>query len=141
MKQENASGVLCLDCAETSPVPTRTAHTCAARRGPRPQCVPPPPTPCGGRGALRWRRGVPAAPQVGGYKMGILNFGRELVDCVGAVYYIQIRKSEQRPPLHLRTADLVPQPRTPLSHERAKNCLKSAMSRPWRLPTVPGPEG
>ena len=32
--------------------------------------------------------------------------------CVWAVYYIQIRKSEQRPPLHLRAADLVPQPRT-----------------------------
>ena len=31
----------------------------------------------------------------------------------GVVYYIQIRKSEQRPPLHLRTADHVPQPRTP----------------------------
>ena len=28
--------------------------------------------------------------------------------CVWAVYYIQIRKSEQRPPLYLRTADLVP---------------------------------
>ena len=38
----------------------------------------------------------------------------------GAVYYIQIRKSEQRPPLHLRTADLVPQPRTPLCHTRAR---------------------
>jgi len=25
--------------------------------------------------------------------------------CVGAVYYIQIRKSERWPPLHLRTAD------------------------------------
>ena len=36
--------------------------------------------------------------------------------CVWAVYYRQIRKSEQRPPLHLRTADLVPQPRTPLCH-------------------------
>ena len=33
--------------------------------------------------------------------------------CVWAVYYKQIRKSEQRPPLHLRAADLVPQPRTP----------------------------
>ena len=32
--------------------------------------------------------------------------------CVWAVYYKQIRKSEQRPPLHLRAADLVPQPRT-----------------------------
>ena len=31
--------------------------------------------------------------------------------CVWAVYYKQIRKSEQRPPLHLRTTDLVPQPR------------------------------
>ena len=30
--------------------------------------------------------------------------------CVGAVYYKQICKSEQRPPLQLRTADLVPQP-------------------------------
>ena len=28
---------------------------------------------------------------------------------VWAVYYKQIRKSEQRPPLHLRTADLVPE--------------------------------
>jgi len=27
--------------------------------------------------------------------------------CVWAVYYKQIRKSEQRPPLHLRAADLV----------------------------------
>jgi len=30
---------------------------------------------------------------------------------VWAVYYKQIRKSEQRPPLHLRAADLVAQPR------------------------------
>jgi hypothetical protein len=37
----------------------------------------------------------------------------ERVDVCGVVYYIQIRKSEQRPPLHLRTADHVPQPRTP----------------------------
>ena len=35
---------------------------------------------------------------------------------VGAVYYKQIRKSEQKPPLYLRTADLVPQPLTPLRH-------------------------
>jgi len=35
---------------------------------------------------------------------------------VWAVYYKQIRKSEQRPPLHLRAADLVPQPRTPVCH-------------------------
>ncbi len=33
---------------------------------------------------------------------------RETV-CVWAVYYKQIRKSEQRPPLHLRAADLVPE--------------------------------
>ena len=38
------------------------------------------------------------------------------MDCVWAVYYKQIRKSEQRPPLHLRAADLVPQPRTPVCH-------------------------
>jgi hypothetical protein len=36
--------------------------------------------------------------------------------CVWAGYYKQIRKSEQRPPLHLRAADLVPQPRTPVCH-------------------------
>ena len=36
------------------------------------------------------------------------------MDCVWALYYKQIRKSEQRPPLHLRAADLVPQPRTPM---------------------------
>ena len=35
---------------------------------------------------------------------------------VWVVYYKQIRKSEQRPPLHLRAADLVPQPRTPVCH-------------------------
>ena len=40
--------------------------------------------------------------------------------CVGAVYYKQIRKSDQRPPLRLRTADLVPQPRTPW-HQKGKS--------------------
>ena len=39
------------------------------------------------------------------------------VSSVWAVYYRQIRKSEQRPPLHLWTADLVPQPRTPLCYK------------------------
>ena len=44
---------------------------------------------------------------------------------VWAVYYIyykQIRKSEQRPPLHLRAADLVPQPWTPLCHTAIARC-------------------
>ena len=43
-------------------------------------------------------------------------------NCVGAVYYKQIRKSEQRPPLYLRTADLVPHPRTPLCHTAIARC-------------------
>ena len=42
--------------------------------------------------------------------------------CVWAVYYKQIRKSEQRPPLHLRAADLVPQPRTPLCYTAIARC-------------------
>ena len=42
--------------------------------------------------------------------------------CVGAVYYKQIRKSEQRPPLQLRTADLVPQSRTPLCPKAIARC-------------------
>ena len=42
--------------------------------------------------------------------------GRLQSESVWAVYYKQIRKSEQRPPLHLRAADLVPQPRTPVCH-------------------------
>ena len=41
---------------------------------------------------------------------------------VWAVYYKQIRKSEQRPPLHLRAADLVPQPRTPVFHMARARC-------------------
>jgi len=41
---------------------------------------------------------------------------------VWAVYYKQIRKSEQRPPLHLRAADLVPQPRTPVCHTAIARC-------------------
>ena len=46
------------------------------------------------------------------------NDGVDGVDdvCEGAVYYIQIRKSEQRPPLHLRAADHVPQPGAPLCY-------------------------
>ena len=43
-------------------------------------------------------------------------FIQQQTDRVWAVYYKQIRKSEQRPPLHLRAADLVPQPRTPVCH-------------------------
>ena len=38
------------------------------------------------------------------------------MSCVWAVYYKQIRKSEQRPPLHLRAADLVPAPDPGVSH-------------------------
>ena len=46
-------------------------------------------------------------------------------ECVWAVYYKQIRQSEQRPPLHLRAADLVPQPRTPVCHMAiARNKLR-----------------
>ena len=45
-----------------------------------------------------------------GYDADLEMLGRLLQThlCVGAVYYIQIRKSEERPPLHLRTADHVP---------------------------------
>ena len=39
-----------------------------------------------------------------------------------AVYCKQIRKSEQGPPLHLRTADLVAQPRTPFCHTAIARC-------------------
>jgi len=54
---------------------------------------------------------------------------------VGAVYYIQIRKSEQRPPLHLRTADLVPQPRTPLFRVRTPSMPRQNNTRQINMPT------
>ena len=73
----------------------------------------------------KYRRGpqVPRPCHVGGdsrpvqvetaYQLGLAPRAHDH-RCVGAVYYVQIRKSEQRTPLHLRTADLVPQPRTRL---------------------------
>jgi len=53
-------------------------------------------------------------------------------------------KSEQRPPLHLRTADLVPQPRTPLCHKAIARCKLRQDKRtpsPTPSPTDPVPAG
>ena len=55
--------------------------------------------------------------------------------CVWVVYYKQIRKSEQRPPLHLRTADLVPQSRTPLFRVRTPSMSRQNNTRQINMTT------
>ena len=60
-----------------------------------------------------------------GLRRSNLDLSKAICMCVGAVYYKQIRKSEQRPPLHLRTADLVPQSRTPLCPKAIARCKLS----------------
>ena len=64
--------------------------------------------------SARQANGAAMLVEVDAAAVAVLLLVRLIALCVGAVYYKQIRKSEQRPPLHLRTADLVPQPRTPL---------------------------
>ena len=53
----------------------------------------------------------------------------------GRFHYKQIRKSEQRPPLYLRTADLVPQSRTPLFRVRTPRMSRQINTRQINMTT------